>query len=219
MVVLLHLENARMQDGGKRKRGLEADSDALLAHLSVLRACVANASRCCHLFMGSVSPAGAGACRDAHQQLQQQGEFFCADATAAVLAGGDEYSMDVELDEALRNSGNQLMRASLHMYNALEEGLDYHAVDSSSAACLAELDAAVREVDDLCCAVFSCPAKVASCSSVQGIKEPVSLLQGTLQVLREEILLGRHGSSDPAVEHRLREDPLLAREGRARCRF
>jgi hypothetical protein len=83
----------------------------------------------------------------------------------------------------LRDSAAHFMRCCLHMYNLVEEGLNYLDDPASNAL---DVDATMTETELLIAMVNTAPRGLFDCG-LHMVLEPASMLVSMLQVMREEM--------------------------------
>ena len=101
-----------------------------------------------------------------------------------------------EQRNALMASSAQLLRSCLHMYNALEEGLNYL---DDCARSVPEVRRTMYMAELLLEAVNAFPAAGGDVLEVHSIGTPVTMLRNTLAVILEEIVAPE---KDPAMQQR-----------------
>jgi hypothetical protein len=104
---------------------------------------------------------------------------------------------DHVLDVTLKRDVSVLMRSCLHMYNMLEEGLNYMDDPQQS---IQDVQLTLRELHNLTAHAWSSPVMLANSHSIQMMREPLHLLRTTLQALMAEM-----------TPHPARQQPVMMR--------
>jgi hypothetical protein len=88
-------------------------------------------------------------------------------------------------NQNLQASIAHMMRSCLHMFNVVEEGLNYL---DDPISCVPEIDNTMQELEVLNAILASSPPRLVADSSMQGMEMPLGLLKSTLLTMRQEML-------------------------------
>jgi hypothetical protein len=162
---------------------MESDADTLRGLLTNVGACVRDVGHAIVTFRMTI-----------HPSILQEGT---ENAWECISAASDDDMYDVAAHNNVQACNNVLMRASLHMFNLFEEGLDYNiAKGGSKYGCGEEEYGAVMHAlahtQAECVHAMACfeqvPEVIQGMSSLPFVKENVARVQNVLNVLREEIV-------------------------------
>lgn len=150
-----------------RKRQAERDSETLSVLLGSVRGCILRVREDCHaLFASSAAAVGGG--------TEEQCTPSLADAAAR-----DEGS------KRLQDSAVHFMRCCLHMYNVVEQGLNYLEDPGTN---LQDVERAMQDAELLNVMVHTAPSSDNNSNGIVMLMEPTRLLVSMLHVMREEMM-------------------------------
>lgn len=140
--------------------------------------------------------------------------FVCYFAGRTHLHGGGalQWGRGGQEAEAAQRSSNHFLRTCLHMYNALDEGLDYLDDPDRNVPEVEQTLACVNQVIET---VLACHVQeISETPVVQGARQSILMLKNALEVLRDEMI----SPTEEVVAADGNEDAGLFGSSRARKR-